>query len=580
MDPLQFEPLKWYEQTLKQTHTANAEAYFQALSDRSGVNAEQNRRTVAQYRAAQRHVEKTESRAMTFQVLRVLLIILAVLAGIAAIIGIFTHWLVIAVGALLLIASIVIVVKVLSPRIKHLEEVLEKARTKAQALLDEAQKQMAPLNALFDDRDTFRLLEKTLPQLELDDHFSVEQEQNLLENYDLVGYHEAEHSVLDTLSGRFSENPFFYERRRIHQMGMEVYHGYRTISWTETYRDSEGRMRTRTRTQTLHASVSKPKPFYRTDTVLHYGSQAAPDLSFSRKAAHHEDKSEGQIERMVKRGEKKLKRKSAKSVTKGGSFTEMTNSEFDVLFGAIDRNHEVQFRLMFTPLAQLNMVDLMRSETGYGDDFEFRKLRRHNIICSEHAQHWRMDTSASGYCSYSYDEAKQKFLSFNAEYFKSVFFDLAPLLAVPVYQEEPASAIVPRGERAHCFTVRECEVLANILPPRALCHEASRTEAIFKAEHLASADRRDTVLIKAYSYATEPRVDLIPVLGGDGHFHTVTVPWVEYIPVLCEHRVQVVELGISEREFCKQQRALLDQYFPGADGAWGYRHGLLVCVLD
>ena len=46
----------------------------------------------------------------------------------------------------------------------------------------------------------------------------------------------------------------------------------------------------------------------------------------------------------------------------GGQFQEMANSEFDVLFGANDRDHEVQFRLMYTPLAQRNTVDLIKDK--------------------------------------------------------------------------------------------------------------------------------------------------------------------------------------------------------------------------
>lgn len=45
------------------------------------------------------------------------------------------------------------------------------------------------------------------------------------------------------------------------------------------------------------------------------------------------------------------------------SITLLANDEFEVLFRALNRNNEVQFRLLFTPLAQQNMIDLLLDKT-------------------------------------------------------------------------------------------------------------------------------------------------------------------------------------------------------------------------
>lgn len=145
-------------------------------------------------------------------------------------------------------------------------------------------------------------------------------------------------------------------------------------------------------TQTLTASVTKPAPFYGYDTRLYYGNEAAPDLRFSRQPTHANELDEDEIEKTVKRGKKKLEKRARKAVGAGTQFTEMGNAEFDVLFGAVDRTNEVQFRLMFTPLAQQNMLELIKSDDGYGDDFAFYKTGCINCIRSEHAQHWQTDT--------------------------------------------------------------------------------------------------------------------------------------------------------------------------------------------
>ena len=245
-------------------------------------------------------------------------------------------------------------------------------------------------------------------------------------NYDFCEYNEDEESTVDVLAGHYNENPFLFENKLIHTMGTETYHGYKTIHWTETYRDSNGKLRTRTRSQTLHATVTKPKPFYRTQIVLNYCSQGGPELSFSRDATHLERKNERQIERYVKRGERKLKRKTDKAIANNQDFMSMSNSDFEVLFDALDRTNEVQFRTLFTPLAQTNMVDLLLSKEGFGDDFHFIKLRRTNKIISNHSQGRAVNLLANQYTSYSFDMIKENFIGKNISFFKAVYFDFAP----------------------------------------------------------------------------------------------------------------------------------------------------------
>ena len=197
------------------------------------------------------------------------------------------------------------------------------------------------------------------------------EEADMKTNYDFTAFREDEESTIDVLSGDYNENPFLFENKVIHTMGTETYHGYKTISWTETYHDSSGKLQRRTRTQTLHATVVKPKPYYSAGVVLNYGSQGGAELSFSRDATHLDAKSEKAIERYVKKGEKKLKRLTDKAIKENDDFQSMSNSDFEVLFDALDRTDEVQFRTLFTPLAQTNMVDFVPVYGGDG--------RYHNV---------------------------------------------------------------------------------------------------------------------------------------------------------------------------------------------------------
>ena len=336
-------------------------------------------------------------------------------------------------------------------------------------------------------------------------------------NYDFSEYNEDEQSTVDVLAGQYNENPFLFENKLIHTMGIEIYHGYKTIQWTETYHDSDGELQTRTRTQTLHATVTKPKPFYNTQVVLNYCSQGGPDLSFSRDASHLEQKSEKEIEKFVKRGEKRLKKKTDKAISQNSDFMNMSNSEFEVLFDALDRTNEVQFRSLFTPLAQTNMVALILSKLGYGDDFNFIKLKRTNRIISNHSQGRAINLLPENYISYSYDIIKENFIGKNIDFFKAVYFDFAPLLAIPAYQERPVHSLKPIPDYSQQYSLKECEVLANAVDYKYVVHPNTKTKAILKSSFISSKDNIDQTCITAYSYDKKKRVDIVSVHGDDGH---------------------------------------------------------------
>ena len=564
MSELLLEPLKYYELEGREKHRDNTTRMLEERITLSGVDSAQNKRTVSAYKAKLSEIGKLENKLSLKRFFRVFLAILAVVGVLLIVGGIVSDPLLIPIGGVLAAGALLMIFLRLNRTLKCFSEILKQKKDEAQVLLNTAWQEMAPLNALFGERDAIELMEKTLPELEFDDFYSAERERELREQCAYAPEYDSDRSILDTLSGEYRGNPFLFERQLRHRLGEETYYGHLTISWVETYRDSKGNLCTRRRTQTLRASVVKPKPFYRENTVLKYFPQGAPDLSFSREGMYHDDKSDKQIERMVKKGEKMLKKKSEKALEKGGSFTELNNTEFEVLFDALDRDHEVQFRMMFTPLAQNNMVDLMRSGTGYGDDFDFYKRKRMTLIHSDHAQKWRMDASSVHCCSYDLEEIKKKFMIFNEEYFKSVFFDFAPLLAVPMYQDKAVRSLEPLREYKVNYTVNEYETLANRMEPSSFLAKGSGTRAILKATGMEHTEDADKVEILALSYHTEPRTDFVPVFGGDGRTHMVPVPWTEYIPI---ERTSYIEVSK------KQEHTLADV------DAVAY-HGLLAKFLE
>lgn len=504
MNSVIYDPLEEYESKYKANHFANTNQFFEKLVEQSGIDIEKNRATVKKYNELKENLAQLRKKRNLYRFFRVLMCITVLL--------------------------IPLVILKMTPKIQTLKLQIEEADEQADKLMLEAQRQMKPLNNQFTDRDALNIVESTIPLLDFDDHFTVEQEMDMKINYDFQDSNE-EQSTLDVLAGRYNENPFLFESKLIHTMGTETYHGYKTIHWTETYLDDENKLQTRSRSQTLHATVIKPKPFYNTQIVLHYCAQGGPDLSFSRDASHLDQKSEKAIERFIKRGEKRLEKKTDKAIKQNSNFMSMSNSDFEVLFDALDRTNEVQFRTLFTPLAQTNMVALIRSRSGYGDDFHFIKTNRTNRIISKHSQGRAINLVRGNYTSYSYDIIKENFIGKNVEFFKAVYFDFAPLLAIPAYQERPVHSLKPIPDYTQVYSIKECEVLANAVDRKYVVHPDTKTKAILKSTFVGSENYIDETSITAYSYDIAKRVAVVSVHGDDGYYHDVPVEWDEYLPL-------------------------------------------------
>jgi len=210
----------------------------------------------------------------------------------------------------------------------------------------------------------------------------------------------------------------------------------------------------------------------------------------------------------------------------------MSNREFDALFGATDRDHEVQFRLLFTPLAQQEMLKLLQDdETGFGDTFYFTKNKKINIIESAHLHATRIDGDPGRFRSHDLASARQVFNDYHNELFHSLYFGIAPLLAIPLYQQHRSHADVyniAQGD-ASCFW--EHESIANYFGEQKFKHPECDTRNILRAESSIPYEGTQTVSIVAYGYKGVSRTTYVSVYGRDGRHHDVPVHWTEYLDV-------------------------------------------------
>ncbi len=578
MDDRLLEPLQAYKEGYEHEFQRNAEALFDELAEKSKVDIAQNKATVKKYEAKLKLIEKTDKLISSLKTKKSLLTALSVLGGIFAVIGIYKlaersylfGGLASPIGFALIVLSVILIVKKIKPKLKEMGKQRDGQQKEAQSLMAEALKQMEPLNSLFDDTMTKQLIEKTVPLIKIDDNFSMRRYDYLSGKYGFGEDDNNDVSTIGILTGEILGNPFVVDRKLIHTTGMQTYEGSLLITWTEYTRDSEGHTVPVHRSQTLYASVTKPKPFYSTRTRLIYGNDAAPDLHFSRSPSHSEDLSEKQRERKVKKGIKKIR---AKQESHSG-FTEMGNEEFDVLFGALNRDNEVQFRLLFTPLAQKNILALLKDADGYGDDFHMEKSGCLNYISSEHSAQWDPDTDPSIFRSYSYLASKQRFISFNKDYFRSLYFDFAPLLSIPLYQQQKPREYIYKESYERNMTRYEAEYAVNHMDPSFFTPPEAATSCILKTSLLGSGGKTDTLSVRALAYKAVNRVELVPKLGGDGNIHEVPVNWVEYIPVQSERRCCLKEVGLSKRSFATspQVSEILQKH---NIRNFGYGHGIL-----
>ncbi len=582
------EPLSAYKTKYESAFKQNCTEYFNGLVKESGMSEEENRRTVAAYQAECKKVAALEKKLEKYRAVKGLMIFLIVLGAVGAVLGVLmllgkkflVGAILLAAGAALIAVGAGVLAGKIKPLLKHTEEKRQKRKEKADGLLGEAWEQMSALNALFEGNVTKKLIRKTVPLLELDDWFNMRRYDYLNGKYGYGKEDDPCASTLGILTGEIVGNPFVVDRELVHFMGTQTYTGSLVISWTTTHVDSKGNVVTDHHSQTLTASVTKPKPFCHAQTRLIYGNEAAPSLHFSRSPAHAEDLSEKEREKKVKKGKKRILEKQKRALEQGGTFTEMGNEEFDVLFGALDRDNEVEFRLLFTPLAQKNMLALLTDAEGYGDDFRMEKDGCLNYISSEHSASWDMRESRTRYASYSVDIARKKFMEFNEQYFRSLYFDLAPLLSIPLYQQQKPREYLYKESYPRTFTRKETEFAVNSMDPACFAPPTAATASILKTNFLDRDGKSDRVRVTANAYEAHDRVDYIAEMGGDGRMHEVPVPWVEYVPVSATQVVKLKEIGLSDRDFAREAgkgkyRAAMQNY----GRAFGYNHGILCCVV-
>ena len=549
------EPVKAYDYFLKDAVHETASNYFDGLVSKNNIDVLANQFTIKELNTYRKKIDETKNKLNGKKGLKVFLIVTTVIFFIVALILLislfskFVLWFIfVALGLIAGGVGLIFLIRHINKGIKQVQEKLDKYQKKADELLAEARAQMQPLNDDYDWNIPAKIFSDTIPLIQMDQYFDQNKFYYLKKKY---GFLENEENIssLFVQSGSILGNPFILERNFIREIRPHVYTGSLVIHWTTVVGSGKDRHVVH-HTQTLTATVTKPRPEYYDETWLVYGNEAAPRLSFSRTPCNASTYDDKKLKKYVEDFEKDLDKKIKNSSLSKKPFTMMANTEFEALFNALDRDNDVEFRLLFTPLAQKNMVSLIRKGKPYGDDFYFTKNKELNYVKCNHMQKADIDGDPERFKNYDHDVARKYFINYIDNYFSSFYFNLAPLLSIPLYQQHMSFEEVYKGTLDPNLTSFETEVMANKFDETCFKHEQSDTPAILKREFVKkNGDNSDLVKIHAHSYQAVAHTEFVTKMGGDGLPHQVPVIWYEYIPLEKVTPMAVQQCRITQKKF-------------------------------
>ena len=526
-----YDPLTEYVNVFRDRFKQVASDTFAELAQEANVDVEANHETCRQLYATEDELSSVNALIRRWTIWRVILW-MVIVVGIVLSFVMYDEWqaeLLVFISMVVLAAAIHLWHKVY-PNIRKQKEVRDGLSETVEQLQNEAWQQMSPLNRLYDWDVLTRMMSKTVPRLEFDPYFTTKRLADLRKTYGWTDSFNKERSVIYSHSGLINGNPFVLCRTRKMEMGTKTYYGEKSISWTTRERGSDGKYHTVHHSETLRASVTAPYPEYYEKARVIYGNTAAPDLIFHRRQSGLAQKIGSLSFKMARRSLRKKSRDLSNA-----DFAMMTNEDFETAFDTSDRNSNQQYALLFTPLAQESMMKLLKDEeAGYGDDFDFMKQRMINTIVPNHIQQLDLDMNPDQYRHYDYDVAKEDFYTINARHFRAIYFSLAPLLCVPMYQQIRSHEDIYGRDMASHSAFWEHEALANFWGQDHFKHPSCVTDCILKTEQSRVNSDQATITVHAYGYRSVQRLEYVRKWGGDGRYHKVPVYWDEYIPVMGE----------------------------------------------
>ena len=537
MDLLAYDPVTGFAQVYKEQFTAAADDFFEKAVQEGKIDVSLNEQLSGELKKLQARKEKMDGRYTGLIALLIVLAVALVIWGcwISSVPEAERggHWAVfvpvLCGAAALTLFKIIPAIRNLSRQIALLEQQIQEKYARIRGLLE-------PLWNFFDWDTVTNLIGKVLPPLQFDKFLSRERLQDFSENFGFTLADDPDSTLSGICSGTFYGYPFVFSEEIVFSMGEKVWSNSITITYSERVTGADGKTTTVTRTQTLTATIVRPCPEYDVYRNFFFGHDAAPELSFSRSPSSLSG-GKGFLHTLGKKFQLRKLRKFEQNLTDESQYTMVANHDFEVLFRSENRNHEVGFRLLYTPLAQQYMVSLLNDRTaGYGDDFAYFKNGCMTRIWSEHLSKTLLSGVPFDTELFELKEIKKLFLEGSVEFFRSLYFTFAPLMLIPAYNEPRLHTDDFAGGSS---IISECELEGAVYFQKSyFVPEGSITETIFNIRNFSVFDHWIEATVVGCSFSGRERVEYVEKWGADGKLHSIPVYWTEYIPIRSKTKIR------------------------------------------
>ena len=531
---------------IKNVFQQNTIEKIRGVIDNSGVDYHENQQLVKRYDECVEDAKDIRDNiaALYFRLVLYLIIALALVTGggtgivgiVDGIIGLdnwhWETWVVFLFLVFILVMSIVLfylayrviryiikgIIPLLSDKKRLKKQLDEKAEYAEKLCWDNARPFLATLNEFF----TIDVMNETFEGICLNRYLDSRTVKAMERNAPNVFSHDVNETTVEMLCGCIFSNPFVIRKYRKHYMSTKKYEGSAKVYIDVWETDSKGnRVRTK-KIETVTGYVVKPIPAYKDDYELLYTSNNAPGVSFTHGIS--------KIPKIAREAAIDIKMRDhvKRNIT---GFTPMSNNpEFESLFFAIDRDDELQFRELFTPVAQMNMVDIIK-DNEFGDYFILEKKRSLTKVQIKDrifkSFSWEMWEDIQQFKDYDIRKIIEKVLEKNQIFLDKYLMMFMPILAVPYLQEEGDQYEEDFVEGQMHYSQQQAEVLANCMDTSVFV--GKKTPIMVSAKYTGTEGRMDSYILDIHYYDTYPRIEKTEGKASDGSSHPVDVEWIEYI---------------------------------------------------
>ena len=394
-----------------------------------------------------------------------------------------------------------------------------------------AKRELSTITRLISKKECLGLLEKSLPQLMINDTFT-NVDTNLWK--DVLKDHEAS-SVYSEIHGTAHSSPFLFLTTKRIEIVPHVYTGTTTV--TVTRRQMNPTTKNWETTATVHvvsASITRPKPAFNCHSKLYFKTKLYPELEYFNSEPFTR---ESQVKNFYERN-------------KGQRL--MENREFDLLFPC-KRNNEIQFKATFQMYAQEQIVELIKKNAinklemeKVGDIVEVKCIN--DLTCA------RINLFGESFLDYSIDRITKNFNITMCLIMSGLYTYFAPLFAISLYQNEKyqidSEKLSKSNPNAIKFNLESFFNSNDFFDPKYFHPSTSHIvfDAIPKFQIISNTKSYTIASMDSYSFSSTPRIHYETVFAY-GQSVQVPIHWDEYNEIHNEHLVLSFHVNDNKQDF-------------------------------